>query len=154
MEDHSSNLICLAILAKFAFAGLPTGRFLQGSNGSSYLQMISSSVEPISATPERYNSARQFFNTSRASKTLDVVVLKVIFACSLSCDLCSSEIIESLKLSEEIVDAICIDEKKSWMLKNGAKGKKLLEKILRSDIEMGVQHAVRSLLQNMNGMIN
>lgn len=154
VEAHSSNLLCLAILAKLAFAHLPMGKLLPTSNSSSLLQIIPSSDEPPFATPDRYQPARQFFNTSRASKTLDVVVLKVILTCSRSCDLCSTEIVESLKLSEEIVDAICIEEKKLWISKNGAKSKKLYEKILRSDIERGVQHAVSSSLQITNAKVN
>lgn len=144
VEDHSSNLICLAILAKLAFADLSTVRPSAVSLTSSLLQTVSSNSEIISTASERYKAAQQFFNTGRASKTLDLIVLKVIFACSGSCDLCPSDIVESLTLSEEILDAISVDEKKSWMLKNSAKGKKLYEKILRSDIKQDVQHTVRS----------
>lgn len=144
VEDHSSDLLCLAILAIFAFSEPPKSNLLLDSDSSPPLRTLSSGDRLGFTTPERYKSARQFFNTSRASKMLDLVVLKVILACSRGCNLCSSEIVESLKLSEEITNTICIEEKKLWMAKNSAKAKKLFEKILRPDIEQEIQYAVRA----------
>lgn len=53
------------------------------------------------------------------------------------------EAIESLKLSEEIVDSISSSEKRSWLSKNGTRANKLYEKILRQDIAVGIKYAVR-----------
>lgn len=70
---------------------------------------------------------------------LDLVVIKAIKACSQSCQLNTSEILESLRLSTEIVEAFEKKEKSSWLAENVRKTKKLCEKIRRPDIEATVQ---------------
>lgn len=154
VEDHSSDLLCLAILAILAFSEPPNSDLLPDSDSSPLLRTLSSGDRVAFITPERYKAARQFFNTSRASKMLDLVVLKVILACSRGCNLCLSEIVESMKLSEEITNKICVEEKKSWMAKNSAKAKKLFEKILRPDIELEIQYAVRSFFNLQMTVLN
>lgn len=141
--DHSANLLCLAILAKLASADLTNLESLGQPLGSDVSPPdTSSSSEPNRASVVNCSSAKHFFTAKRASKTLDLVVLKVILACSRSCSLSSSEIIESLQLSEEIVDAVDKDEKRTWMLKNSFKSRKLLDKVLRPDIDIGVRCVV------------
>lgn len=142
--DHSTNLLCLAIFAKLASA---EPRHLQISDRPLWSDNISSpdespSNEPISGSLGSCGFAKQFFTSKRACKTLDLVVLKAILACSFSCALPSNQISESLKISEQIVDAVGKDEKCTWMLKNSTKIRKLHEKVLRPDIDMGVRCAV------------
>lgn len=147
--DHSANLLCLAILAKLASA---ESRSLETMEPSSWSD-TNSSPEPgaskgsVSAAVASSSAAKHFFTTKRGSKTLDLVVLKVILACSRSCSLPSSEIIESLRISEEIVNAVGKEEKRIWMLKNGTKTRKLHEKVLRPDIDIGVRCAVSPSVQ-------
>lgn len=142
--DHSANLLCLAILAKLASTELTHLETLERplSSGKILSPDASPSNKLASALVVSYGSAAQFFTAKRAFKTLDLVVLKVILACSRSCSLPSSEITESLKVSEEIVDAVGKDEKRIWMLKNSIKTRKLYEKVLRPDINIGVRCAV------------
>ena len=144
VTDHSASLLCLAIVAKLASTE-PT--YLQTSDRLVWSDNISSPDasplnEPISKLLGSSGSAKQFFTSKRAGKTLDLVVLKAILACSCSCVLSSSEIIESLKISEEIVDAVGKEEKRTWILTNGIKIRKLGGKILRPDIDVGIQCAV------------
>ena len=142
--DHSANLLCLAILAKIASSEVTHMETLERPLGSDKVcsPNTSPSPGPTRSLTVNYNSAKHFFTAKRASKTLDLVVLKVILACSRSCSLSSSEIIESLRISEEIVDAIGNEEKRTWMLKNSTKSRKLHEKILRPGIDIGVRCAV------------
>lgn len=150
--DHSANLLCLAIFAKLASTE-PT--YFQALDRPLWSDSVlspdtSPSNEPISGLLGSCGSAKQFFTSKRACKTLDLVVLKAIMACSCSCSLPSSEIIESLKISEEIVDAVGKDEKRIWMLKNSIKIRKLHEKILRPDINIGVRCAVGTSVEYLD----
>ena len=139
VEDHSANLICLAILANIALREITNST---ASDGSSMADATSSRNQDVTHSMERYQPARQFFTAKRASKTLDLVVLKVILSCSRNCSLRLDEVIESLKLSEEITNAVLSSERRSWMGKNTAKIKKLSEKVLRHDIDSEVKCAV------------
>ena len=131
-DDHLAGLLCLAVLAKF----------------SSRLRAMEKSRADVQSSPnneidlesiDKFLPARKFFSSRRAPKTLDVVVIKAITACSQSCQLSTHEIVESLKLSTEIVDAFDEKEKISWLSGNVWKTNKLYEKILRFGIETKVQ---------------
>lgn len=142
VEEHSANLICLAILANLA------AREITGSTASDALSLpdaTSTRNQDVSESNDRYHAARQFFTAKRASKTLDLVVLKVILSCSKVCSLRRDEVMESLKLSEEIVDAVSSGERSSWMDRNAAKVKKLSDKILHHDLDGDTQCAVGSV---------
>ena len=133
VEDHSANVLCLAILAKVALT----------SSDTWYMPDATSSRNEVAAeSRDRYDAARQFFTIKRASKTLDLIALKVISSCSKNCSLHSDEVLEALKLSEEIIDAIPGGARIAWVRKNAAKTKKLSEKILRPDIDNEVKYAV------------
>lgn len=60
---------------------------------------------------DRFLPARKFFSSRRAPKTLDLAVIKAITACSQSSQLSARDIVESLKLSREIVEAFDTKEK-------------------------------------------
>lgn len=131
-DDHLASLLCLAVLAKF------TSR--PGVMEQSQPNVQSSPKDengPESA--DRFLPARKFFSSKKAPKTLDLVVIKVITACSQSCQLSTNEIVESLKLSREIVDAFDKITLSSWQAGNVGKTKKLYAKILRPGIEAKVQ---------------
>lgn len=127
-DNHLASLLCLAVLAKFS--SRPGGMANSHPNDRS---SPNDEIGPESA--HRFLPARKFFSSRRAPKTLDLVVIKAITACSQSCQLSSPEIVESLKLSREIVDAFDKKEKSSWLAGNVRKTKKLYEKILRLEIE-------------------
>ena len=143
-EDHSANLICLAILANVASRDNTDS---MTPRVSAMPDHTSSSNEDVAEIRDRYHTARQFFTAKRASKTLDLVVLKVILSCSRNCSLRVDGVLESLKLSEEIVDAVPSRERSAWVKSNAAKVKKLSEKILRPDIDKEVKCVVSYLNQ-------
>lgn len=131
-DDHLASLLCLAILAKFASRPRSMESFQPNVQSSP-----NDENGPESA--DRFLPGRKLFLSRRAPKTLDLVVIKAITACSQSCRLSTHEIVESLKLSREIVDAFDKKQKSSWLAGNVGKTKKLHEKILRSGIEAKVQ---------------
>lgn len=116
MDDPFANLLCLAVLAKFA--SRPCG------------------------PPDNFAPARKYFVGKRAQKTFDLAILKVINACSRSSILSSTGALETLALSEEIVGALSSDEKKSRVGKNSGMTRNLYAKILRPDIDKSLQAAV------------
>lgn len=147
VDEHSTNLICLAILAKLTSVSSTNSKLSKDlSQPSLNLPLLETALSDngaVSKSSRNYSLAQQFFSAERALKTLDLVVLKVILACSRSCTLLSKDVVESLKYSEEIVNAVTKDEKKNWLSRNGIKCRKLSEKISRHDIDPEIRHAVR-----------
>ena len=139
VEDYSANLICLAVLANVASLDIVDSTKL---DGSCMPDATSSKNQDVPQPSDRYQPARQFFTAKRASKTLDLVVLKVILSCSKNCSLGLDDIVESLKLSTEIIDAVSSSERSCWMERNVTKVKKLYEKILRHDLDGEVAYTV------------
>ena len=128
VENHSANLLCLAVLAKL-------------------------SSRPIAGSPSETHCllpAKHFFAVRRASKTLDHIVLKVILICSKSCPLALCDARSSVRLSEEIVDAIDLTERRAWFAKSTAKTTKLHEKILRPDIDTELQCAALNFISTLS----
>lgn len=145
-EDPSANLRCLFILAKIAslesvhpeIMHLP----LQTADNRSSPKATSAINDATSKFVGKYGHAKQFFVAKRAFKTLDLVVLKAILACSRGCGLSSNDTIDSLNLSAEIIDFIGPVERGAWRSKNAIKEKKLCEKIMRPEIDTRVRCAV------------
>ena len=134
-DDHLASLLCLAVLAKFS--SMPGDMEKSEPNIQCLPQ---DEIGPDSA--DRFLPARKFFS-SRVPKTLDLIVIKAITACSQSCKLKAHDIVESLKLSREIVDALDKKEKTHWQAGNVRKISKLYEKVFRSGIEAKAQCEVR-----------
>ncbi|KAL8655097.1 MAG: hypothetical protein Q9226_003173 [Calogaya cf. arnoldii] len=126
LEGNCANLFCLAILAVIS-----SGDFLdprQEREKSSHLASATAARSTVGTVAGR-SEARQFFVSKRAPKTLDLVVLKMIYACSKSCKLSILQIVESLQLSNVILEAIDEEDRATWMEKNQAKVGKLIEKV-------------------------
>lgn len=134
-DDHLASLLCLAVLANFS--SRPKDK---GNSQANIQSPPQDEIGPDLA--DRFLPSRKFF-LSRVSKTFDLIVIKAITACSQSCKLSTHEIVESLKLSTEIMDAFEGKERKNWLAGNFRKVNKLHEKVLRSGIETEVQCEVR-----------
>lgn len=131
-DNHLASLLCLAILAKFSSRLWGTEVIRPNIQSAPNVHIGSEAVDI-------FLPARKLFSSRRAPKMLDLVVIKAIKACSQNCQLSTSEILESLKLSTEIVEAFEKKEKNSWLSENSRKTKKLCEKIRRPEIEVTVQ---------------
>lgn len=126
LEGNCANLFCLAMLALISGGQISNPRENQEESSSSPPMAARSTVEPAAGRFE----AQHFFVSKRAPKILDLVVLKMIYACSKSCKLSSQEIVESLQLSNVILEAIDQADRAIWMEKNQAKFSKLIEKVV------------------------
>jgi hypothetical protein len=117
LDDHMGNLLCLATFAQIATALNATSQSQHRSDSPSWLLNI-----------------KHFFGQKRGLKTLDLVVLRVILACSSSCNLAPSEAAESIRLAICIADAIEPEQRRAWIAGNSAKIAKLCEKAAREGL--------------------
>ncbi|GKZ81066.1 hypothetical protein AnigIFM56816_005577 [Aspergillus niger] len=123
LSDHMGNLLCLATFARMAS-----------------LEDSGSEKGCVRFVPLWLQSVNHFFGPKRGLKTLDLVVLRVILACSDSCsDLTVDQAAESIRLAIEICDRVEQEQRDTWIKANASKIAKLREKITRSGIDPGVQ---------------
>lgn len=140
VQENAVSLYSLAVLARIATHA-----------GSSLTRQSTVSTSISSQIP--LQPALQFFN-KRVHKTLDLVVLKVILYCSRSCMLQPSEATDNLQLCLDTLEAIAPEAKVVWLAQNGAKAKKLCEKVLRPDIVNEVQWvALGCLITLLDGSV-
>lgn len=121
------NLLCLATFARLVPSQNSNVDAEDGANTPTWLQTI-----------------RHFFGPKRGPKTLDLVVLRVILACSSSYgNLTVEESAESVRLAISICDSVDGEQRTRWIEGNSIKLAKLVEKITRDGIDQGVQMLVR-----------
>ncbi|KAE8354243.1 hypothetical protein BDV28DRAFT_131334 [Aspergillus coremiiformis] len=123
LDDHMGNLLCLATFARIA-----------------YSHKVHTGNECVQQVPAWLQNIRHFFDAKRGLKTLDLVVLRVILACSTSCKtLVADQAVESIKLGIEICATVQETQKNSWIQANPSKIAKLCEKVTRENIDPEVQ---------------
>ncbi|KAL4805532.1 hypothetical protein BDV18DRAFT_141187 [Aspergillus unguis] len=123
LNDHMGNLLCLATFARlvsFQCGNDPTDKGLE--------------------TPTWLQSIKHFFGEKRGLKTLDLVVLRVILACSSNYgNLTAEESAESIRLAISICESVDKPQRKCWIEGNSVKLAKLHEKINREGIDYRVK---------------
>ncbi|RDW86206.1 uncharacterized protein DSM5745_02848 [Aspergillus mulundensis] len=125
VEDHMGNLLCLATFARLVISQSGCSQAEGTVNNQPWLQ-----------------SMKHFFGPKRGLKTLDLVVLRVILACSSSCgNLTTEESAESIRLAISICESVDKKQRERWIEGNSVKVAKLREKITRN----GIDHSVRVL---------
>jgi hypothetical protein len=126
LDDHMGNVLCLATFKKLASAQSDHAEAENGPFMPPWLQRI-----------------RHFFGPKRGLKTLDLVVLRVILACSSSCgNLTVEQSAESIRLAIDICDGVDNAQRERWIESNSVKLTKLIEKITRDGIDYSVQMLV------------
>lgn len=143
LGDRPAILLCLAIFAKVLSDKSPVYKTSETPSPNLDVAPPSEAVLPDQVC--RYDNIRKYFSTRRASKTLDLVVLRVVEACSSSFSQNRCEAVESLSLAQEIVRVVDNAERVSWLKKSGPMTRKLFEKVLRQDINLEVRLAVRPM---------
>ena len=140
LGSHFDSLLCLATFAKMVPARTPQ---LMTSDNATPLGSDRLSEQTSDGARDRYEVARQFLNHKKASKTLELVVLRVILICSINCPLDFDKAMDSLRLSKEIIDAVDETEKETWLKRTTTGSKKLYEKVLRPDLDASIRSLVR-----------
>lgn len=126
MDDHMGNLLCLSTFACIASS-----------------QKFGYKDEHGPQPPSWLHNARHFFGPKRGLKTLDLVVLRVILACSANCNnLTPREASESVRLAITVCDTVEPEQKQVWISGNASKIAKLCEKVTREGINYEVQMMV------------
>lgn len=138
VNDPFGPLLCLAVLAKFS------ARYDCQMREVDPPQDLLLAGDAVLIEPkDNFFPARRYFKGKKAPTTLNLAVFRVINACSTNSGLTLGGALETLRLSEEVVNAFCSEDKKAWIAKNIGRPKKLYEKILRPDINSRLQCAVR-----------
>ncbi|KAJ6031502.1 hypothetical protein N7540_002234 [Penicillium herquei] len=113
---------------------------------ATFAQIVSTEINDMGNeqkvnTPPWIINIQNFFGPKRGLKTIDLVVLRVIFACSSSRDnfLTPSKASESIGLAIIITEAMDPEQKKIWIAANSSKINKLCEKVARDELDREVQ---------------
>ncbi|OJJ34162.1 hypothetical protein ASPWEDRAFT_562642 [Aspergillus wentii DTO 134E9] len=125
LDDHMGNLLCLATFARIASS-----------------QQINSEKEHGPDSLYWKLNINHLFGPRRGAKILDLVVKRVVFACSSGCSgFTSNEVAESVRLAIEICDSVEPEQKQTWIAASSSKVTiaKLFEKVTRDGIDHGVQ---------------
>ena len=122
LDDHMGNLLCLATFAQIASTRNANRHTQHGSQPLSWLLNI-----------------QHFFGPKRGQKTLDLVVLRVILACSSNCNLAPSQAAESIRLAICVLDTVEPEQKHTWISNNSSKIAKLCEKVAKDGLGRDTQ---------------
>ncbi|KAJ5594296.1 uncharacterized protein N7459_000504 [Penicillium hispanicum] len=123
LDDHMGNLLCLATFAQIASTKNDNDSNQHEPNAPSWLVNI-----------------QQFFGPKRGLKTLDLVVLRVILACSSNrSNLTGVQAAESIRLAICVADTIQPQQKQIWVSGNRAKIAKLCDKVAREGLDRELQ---------------
>ena len=167
LDDHMGNLLCLATFAKIAAPFTERAAIASSSRREEVASPLDATPEGKHASNQEQNSTiaasekgekreenkgeehspwlcsiLQFFGPKHGMKTLDLVVVRVILACSSSSTLSIPESMHGIQLAKQICDAVEPAQRDTWVRNNGAKLVKLCEKVLRTGIDSKVQTMV------------
>lgn len=141
-DGHHIEIFCLAIYAKMA----STETLILSSRKES--SSLSNSDTSERCPEARFETARKYFGSQKASKTMDITVAKTRKALSQSrsqsCGATLDMTIELLYLCSEIVRSVSDIEKLNWMTNRRGMSKASLDGILRAELNPCVRTAVRS----------
>ncbi|KAL4892920.1 hypothetical protein BDV59DRAFT_178968 [Aspergillus ambiguus] len=121
LDDHMGNLLCLSTFAQISASWRKHKDYDHQA-------------------PPWLQSINHFFGPKRGLKTLDLVVLRVILACSANCSsLTPDKAADSIRLAIGICETVERSQRDSWVKANAPKIAKLCEKVTRSGIDPDVQ---------------
>ena len=140
MEDHMGILLSLATFA----------RIISAQNNSG-IALNQGKIEP----PVWLSNIQHFFGSKRGQKTLDLVALRVILACSSSSStLTPYQAAESIRLAVTIIDNIDVGQKNAWVASGSSKITKLCDKVLRDGLDREIQLMVRITRPNESSCLS
>lgn len=136
-DDQSLSLFCLAIMRTLArsthelFTDLPV---------SSYdTQELLASTQATASTKWKPDTVQQFFTATKAQRTMQLVALRVMWACNASTGHSIDEKTESLRLANEIVTAVPVQEREAWRKANALLLKKFEEKVFVPSLDASIR---------------
>ena len=125
-EDHCLTLYCLSIMSVVSSASLHCSFTSSASSWTASGLLRSTEAIPASWRPD---AMQAFFTGNRAPKTLQLIVLRAIWACRAAPTNDYHEMLESLKLANEILIAIPQQLRMQWVNENPSLVLKLQQKV-------------------------
>lgn len=138
-DSQSVNLLCLGVFARLVSGRRPRHPSVLERAGS--VESLSDGSHP-QQHPAAVESIDQFFNGSKAGKTIQLVVLRVILACSESNQAAISDALETVSLATEILDTVEAPIRSRWVESSHATLQKLYEKMRRTGLPTELQFRV------------
>ena len=134
-DNQSLCLYCLAIMKVLSTS---SDERMAGFAESYDTQELLASTH---ITPSRWTAdgIQQFFTGSKAQKTMQLIVLRAMWACTTTTGEPLDERIESLKLANEIIVAVPEDVRETWRKANALIARKLEEKVLAPTLEVSLR---------------
>jgi hypothetical protein len=134
-EDQCLSLYCLAIMKAIVTAAEEDPSF---STVASY-----ETQELLASTPNsprwKPKSMKQYFTGDKASKTLHLIVLRVLWASRATADDTVEQTVECLGLANELIMFVPEPTRETWCTENPIIVRKLQEKACQSNLDTRVQ---------------
>ena len=134
-EDQCLSLYCLAIMKAIVTAADEDPSF---ASASSY-----ETQELLASTPNspkwKPKSMKQYFTGDKASKTLHLIVLRVLWASRATAEDTVEQTVECLGLANELIMFLPEATRETWCDENPLVVRKLKEKAVQSELETRVQ---------------
>lgn len=134
-EDQCLSLYCLAIMKAIVTAADEDPSF---STVASY-----ETQELLASTPNsprwKPKSMQQYFTGDKASKTLHLIILRVLWASRATADDTVEQTVECLGLANELIMFVPEPTRETWCMENPIIVRKLQEKASQSNLDTRVQ---------------
>lgn len=136
-DDQSLSLFCLAIMRVL---GQSTPELCTGYQVSSYdTQELLASTQLTASSKWKPDTVQQFFTATKAQRTMQLIALRVMWACNASTGDSIDEKAESLALANRIVTAVPVWEREAWSKANALLLKKFEEKVFAPSLDPSIQ---------------
>lgn len=128
-EDQSLSLYCLAVMKMMCDTRLDNPSSSDSINTSALLRSES-------RTPPTWASdaMREFFTGSKAPKTLQLIAVRMLWACKFDGTGNAADVDECATIAIEVLAGVAPDLRKSWCSSNAMVVQKLEEKVLSADV--------------------
>lgn len=136
-ENQSLSLYCLAIIKMTA---CESKNDFCNSNSQYDTQELLASTQLASTSRWTPETMQQFFTDTKAQKTVQLVVLRAMLACTVSTSEPFDERMESLLLANEVVAAVAPHLREIWRKANSLVVGKLQDKVMSPSLEAQLKY--------------
>lgn len=136
-NNASLSLYCLAIIR--ILAATSNEHFSEVPASSYDTQELLASTQLTTSTKWKPDTVQQYFTERKAQKTMQLIVLRVMWACTPTTGESLDEKVEALLLANEIIPAVPIHEREVWRKANSLVPLKFEEKVFAPLLEPGLR---------------
>jgi hypothetical protein len=135
-EDQCLSLYCLAIMKAIVTAADEDPSFAMAAASYETQELLASTPNSPKWKPK---SMKQYFTGDKASKTLHLIVLRVLWASRATTEDTVEQTVECLGLANELIMFLPEATRETWCDENPLVVRKLKEKAVQSELEIRVQ---------------